>query len=168
MTSLGSLNTNKTPEETRADIEDVFRKWGIEEYRMPPRGKGSYDESALIIFYVNDEKHELKCSRFQRYRQNLRALYLILDELRLAHERGILSELARAAVAFLPAGSVETRKRPWYEVLQVTPTTSPEVAKASYQALAKQRHPDGGGSDEAMRELNAAWEEFEAARGAPA
>lgn len=163
--NLGQLTTKVSPVQTRREIEECFRKWGIDEYRIPRDGK-SQSEAALIIFYVDDRKQELKCSRFYYYRENLRALYLILDSLRKAHDRGILSELARAAVAFLPAGS--EAKRPWYEILQVTPTTSPEVVKASYKALAKQRHPDAGGSDEAMRELNGAWEEFEASGGAPA
>ncbi len=167
MSNLGQLNTRVSPEQTRREIETCFRKWGIDEYRIPRDGKGEWG-AATIVFYVNDEKHDMKCSRFSYYRENLRALYLILDSLRKAHERGILSELARAAVAFLPPGRATLEKRVWYEVLQVTPTTSPEVVKASYQTLARQRHPDAGGSDDAMRELNTAWEEFEAARGAPA
>ena len=164
--SLGSLRTDKTVQETRAEIRNVFRKWGLDDWEILPKAAG--DDVATVEFYLNGEKKSFSCKRFWDYRTNLRALYLILDPVRLAQERGILEELARMATAFLPSGSETSKKRPWYEVLQVTPTTSPEVVKASYQALAKQRHPDSGGSEDAMRELNAAFEEFEAARGAPA
>jgi hypothetical protein len=158
MSKLGQLSTRKSPTETRQDIEEVFRKWGIYEYRIP-RDSKARDGPARVIFYVNDAPHELNCMRFHEYAENLRAIYLILDSLRKAHDRGILSELARAAIAFLPPGSA-TVKRAWYEVLGVTPTTPMTVVKAAYKALASERHPDAGGSDEAMSELNAAYEEY--------
>lgn len=164
MSNLGQLRTDKTPEDTRRDIDDAFRKWGIDEYRIPRNGKGTWGE-AVITFYVNDSKQELRCDRFPDYRDNLRALYLILDALRKAQERGILQELARAAVAFLPPAPDQPRKRPWYEVLQVTPKTAAEVVKASYRALSMTAHPDKGGSEGAMAELNEAYEQFKRERG---
>lgn len=163
--NLGSLSTNKTPEETRHDIDETFRKWGIEEYRIPRNERGNVGP-ATVLFYVNDQKQALTCSRFYEYRDNLRAIYLILDSLRLAQERGILSELARAAVAMLGPG--QTAVRSWYEVLDVSPRADPDVVKASFQALARKRHPDAGGSNEAMTELNRAYEEFQRQSGVPA
>jgi len=46
------------------------------------------------------------------------------------------------------------------EVLGVREDVSLEVAEAAYRALARQRHPDAGGSNEAMQELNHAIEEI--------
>ena len=66
-----------------------------------------------------------------------------------------------AAYTALPAPARPSRN--WWEVLEVAPTTPRAVVDAAFKALAKQRHPDApGGSDEAMQELNAA---YEAARG---
>jgi hypothetical protein len=160
VSALAQLST----ERTRRDIEDCFRKWGIEEYRFPRNGqKGEYGD-ALILFYVNDDRHELKCSRFTFYRENLRALFLALDALRKAHDRGILEEYARAAIAFLPAPKQEPTRRPWYEVFQVAPNADPDVVKAVYQSMAKRAHPDAGGTDEEMAAVNQAWDSFEAER----
>lgn len=46
----------------------------------------------------------------------------------------------------------------YYRILQVHPEASPEVIQAAYRRLARQRHPDSGGSDAAMQELNEAYE----------
>lgn len=161
--ALGNLNTNKPPEETRRDIEDVFRKWGIDEFRIPRNGKGEWGP-ATILYWLNDQKQELSCSRFQYYRENLRALYLILNALRLAQERGILRELARAAAALLGPG--EPQKRPSHEILGIFPDAPLEVAEAAYRALARLRHPDHGGTEEDMKALNEAIARFRQERAA--
>jgi len=163
--NLGHLRTEKSPDETRREIDDCFRKWGIDEYRVPRDGKGEWGE-AKLIFWVNDQKQELDCRRFDYYRDNLRALYLILESLRKAQERGILSELARAAIAMLPPGPAA--KRPAHIVLGVAADSPVEIAEAAYRILARQRHPDVGGTEAAMTELNEAMEEFRRKAAAPA
>ena len=45
-----------------------------------------------------------------------------------------------------------------YRMLQVIPEAEPEVIQAAYHALARKYHPDMGGSDLQMAQLNAAWE----------
>ena len=45
-----------------------------------------------------------------------------------------------------------------YRVLQVDPAADLEVIQAAYRVLARRHHPDHSGSDEAMKQLNAAWE----------
>jgi DnaJ domain len=44
-----------------------------------------------------------------------------------------------------------------YERLQVHPAAGREVIRAAYLVLAKQRHPDAGGTTDAMAALNEAW-----------
>jgi curved DNA-binding protein CbpA len=45
-----------------------------------------------------------------------------------------------------------------YHLLQVIPDAEPEVIQAAYRALARKYHPDMGGTDLQMAQLNAAWE----------
>lgn len=166
MARYGDLHTNKSAEDTKQDIAYTFEKWGIEEYRiLPSKRNGVMHRDARVEYSINDQQHHLSCDRFWEYRTNLRAIYFVLEALRKAQERGILKELARAAIAFLPPGDGVAPKRPWYEVLQVSPKADPEVIEATYKTLAKKMHPDAGGSDEAMRELNAAIEEYRTLQG---
>lgn len=44
-----------------------------------------------------------------------------------------------------------------YETLQVIPEADADVIQAAFRTLARKRHPDVGGSEEAMAELNEAW-----------
>lgn len=60
---------------------------------------------------------------------------------------------------FAPAQYYANRyKKDWFEVLQVSPNASKTVVDAAYKALAKVRHPDAGGTEEAMKELNQAYD----------
>lgn len=47
----------------------------------------------------------------------------------------------------------------WRHVLGFEQTPTLALAKARYLELALKRHPDAGGSNAAMSELNAAWEQ---------
>lgn len=155
MPTYGSLTTTKTIAQTKRDIEEIFRKWDVDEYRILANEKAS---SATVRFWIKDKEQVLICNRFYYGAQNLRALWGILEALRLAAERGILEDLARAAMAMLPAGK---QKRPAHEVLGVMPNAPLEVAEAAYRTLAKKVHPDAPGGDaEAFRELTEALEEM--------
>jgi DnaJ-domain-containing protein 1 len=47
-----------------------------------------------------------------------------------------------------------------YRVLGVSPSDSPDVVRARFKELALERHPDRGGSEAKMRELNLAYEKI--------
>jgi hypothetical protein len=47
-----------------------------------------------------------------------------------------------------------------WDVLHLKPTAPPELVTAAYRTLAKKCHPDTGGSNERMRELNKAYAEL--------
>src|SRR5262249_36221965 len=145
----------------RAAIRETFRKWRtVQDCEIFPNLAG--DKSAQVDFWVAGKKRTLRCTRFDTFRVNLRAIYLTLEALRLADERGSLRELAAAATAFLPPPNTGPIKRPWWEVLGVMPDADDEVLDAAYKTLSKKRHPDAGGTDAAMAELNIAFEEAKA------
>ncbi len=55
---------------------------------------------------------------------------------------------------------------PWWQVLGVEETASPEAIDAAYRALAQRRHPDRpGGSHDLMADLNRARDAGLKARG---
>lgn len=53
---------------------------------------------------------------------------------------------------------VELDGLPPHRVLYVAPDAPEIVIRAAFQALAREAHPDRGGSEEVMRELNSAYE----------
>ncbi len=53
--------------------------------------------------------------------------------------------------------TIDPRRDKALEVLGLTGYALPDEIKRQYRRLARERHPDVGGSEEAMRELNAAY-----------
>lgn len=146
-----------TEARTRLDIKESFAKWGVSDYSIGGEAGSNVRPLAFVRFSVNGQEQTIRCERAWEYGANLRAIYRLLESLRLAAHYGIMEELATAAAAMLPAGR---QRRPADEVLGVAENTPLVVAEAAWRALAKERHPDAGGSDEAMAELNEAIEAF--------
>jgi DnaJ-class molecular chaperone len=72
--------------------------------------------------------------------------------------------LERAFTGFAalpPKGGTE---RPWWEVLGVTEHAPADVVKAAYRRLAAEHHPDRGGDQDKMAQLNRAYETAQARR----
>lgn len=64
--------------------------------------------------------------------------------------RGRKEEPVHAGTSAGPSGA--------YGVLHLQPTAPPELVKAAYRVMARTHHPDAGGSEEAMKRINAAYE----------
>lgn len=100
----------------------------------------------------------LSCDRFDKLHQNIRAISLTMERLRLVDEIGAYSLIAavEGAKALPPPSSIPgvvgTPDDPWYRVLQVSPDAPLAVAQAAYRALALKA---GEGSSQ-LRQLNLA------------
>jgi len=155
------LRTEKTWNETRSELGRCFDQWNVSKWsaeaNVPPgRVNGRYfthDEAAVTVrYWKGDREIVLTMQSQDSPAANLRALYLCLDAMRLLDVRG-LGETARSA--YLQLAPPAKVRDPW-EVLGLRPGASPELINAVFRELAKKAHPDQGGSDEAMAELNAA------------
>ncbi len=95
---------------------------------------------------------------YDRAEENIRSLTLALKAMRAIEEHGGSLMMERAFEGFmsLPAPSA---RRPWREVLGPLPVSAPvggAWVEEKFRILAKKKHPDKGGSADAMAELNAA------------
>jgi hypothetical protein len=150
-------------------LADVFAKWGIRNWGWEcPASNGTmgggrshwagrtFPEPSVrgvtVRFQHQTGDRVITVSKFGRPVDNLWAIQLGLDAIRLNEQRG-LDDVAREFYQALPAPA--TQRDP-YEVLGIRSDTSIEVAEAAYRALAKSAHPDAGGSEERMKELNEA------------
>lgn len=155
------LRTDKTWSETRGELGRCFDQWGVAKWtaeaNVPPtrvNGRSfSRDEAAVTVRYTRGEREiVLTMSTQDSPAANLRALYLCLDAMRLLDVRG-LGETARSA--YLQLEPPKSQRDP-FEVLGLRPNASREQIEAMFRLLAQTAHPDRGGSNEAMAELNAA------------
>lgn len=135
------------------DVE--LRRDGLP-YANQPEPK---DRGVAVYFEWKGKQHVLACDRWDKIKDNMRALEKTVEALRGIDRWGastILERSFQAFVALPPSG-----KRTWREVLGFPPQSNPDRTgiELQYRTLAKTRHPDAGGSVEAMAELNAARDE---------
>ncbi len=148
-----------TEARTRRDIKECFAKWGITDFTIGGEAGSKVKPLAFVRFSVNGQEQTIRCERAWDYGANLRAIWRLLESLRMAAHYGIMEELATAAAAMLPPGR---RQRPPHEVLGIAKDAPTPVAEAAYKAMAGIHHPDKGGTTGAMAELNEAIETIRA------
>lgn len=114
------------------------------------------DPGVAVYFERNGKQQVFACDQYDAPWKNIRAITKTIEALRGIARWGASDMLERSLSAFeaLPPPSYE---RPWWEVLGVNQRPpSRESVERAYRELARERHPDAGGSDAMMAELNAA------------
>jgi hypothetical protein len=110
------------------------------------------DQGVAVYFTLNGRPMVIACDRYQRAAANLRSLGLALEAMRqlARHGGGVMMERAFAGFAALP------RPPSCWDVLGVEEGASRADIERAFRHRAKKVHPDAGGNDYAMAELNAA------------
>lgn len=95
--------------------------------------------------------------RYLTVEANLQAIHHIIEARRVELRHGTLALVRATFQGFIalpaPKGSG------WREVLGVKQTASIEDVKGAYRKLAGEHHPDKGGDQKRMAEINRAWEQ---------
>ena len=159
-----SLKTKKTWHETMQELEGEMRRWGITQWETNyPKGVRSEalsqkeeDRTVKLTYHKNGKTVTLVMGKQNRAVDNLRVLYLAVEAMRLNERRGI-SDVLESAYLQLAA---PTQAIDPYELLEIRPDASLEVAEAAYKAKVRTVHPDKGGSELLMKRLNQAIEEI--------
>lgn len=147
-----SLNTKKNFLETRRDIAEQMRLWGISDFLVEQKGN-----AAKVTYMKNGKTVDLFMDKQETAKDNLRVLYLAIQALRLNELRGIGEIMASAYLQL--EGPVGVRDP--YEVLGIRPDASIGIAEIVYKQLAKEFHPDGIHPDATkFKEVQAAIEEI--------
>ena len=114
------------------------------------------DPGVAVYFVLGKELHCLPCDTYNRIADNIAAVAAHVEATRAIERHGV------ATVAEMFAGfkllTSPDRQRPWREVLELhnRDLIRPDDVRQAYQRLAFARHPDHGGSDAMMAELNRA------------
>lgn len=129
-------------------------------------GRAPDDPGVSCYWSTNAFKDRvIACDKWDRVHDNIHAIGLAIEGLRAIERAGATQILERAFSAFgaLPASSEAPIVRPWWDVLGIPESAigvlSIAMVDARYRELAAKAHPDRGGSDAAMAELNAAREQ---------
>jgi hypothetical protein len=172
--------TRKTWLQLEQDVGETFRKWGlniwvlrtgIDRAHAGKRYQTQAERTVAIDFWFGSRRVLLKVSRRERAVDNLALLARALEQMRLTEVRGLTEIALKLYVQMYPdqRSSPSARNIPRrpatplrnpYATLCITGDAPLEVAEAAYRALAKQAHPDLGGTGDQMKVLNAAIEQI--------
>lgn len=98
-----------------------------------------------------------RCIAIDQYsyvEDNLAAIAATLEAMRAIERHGGAAILERAFTGFAALSSSTSRN--WWEVLEVEPAAGRDKIEDAFRRMAKIYHPDVGGSESAMAELNEA------------
>lgn len=115
------------------------------------------DRGIAVYFTLKGKQMVMACDMHVRAEENMRSLTLAIEAMRQLerHGGGVMMERAFTGFEALPAPGAA---RSWRDVLGFHAVQLPTrtAIDAAWKDLAKKRHPDAGGSDAAMAELNEA------------
>jgi hypothetical protein len=132
---------------------------------LPLAGQREPNDPGIAVYWTSrDGKPQvIACDRWDRVKDNLHAVELALEAIRAIERSGASEILDRAFQGFAALPPSTSTTRSWRSVLGflgcdgingANPTVE-EVAQR-FRELARERHPDVGGSDEAFIELTKA------------
>jgi hypothetical protein len=128
-----------------------LRNDGLPRANMRPDGG---DSGVAVYFKRNGKDMVFACDKFYEACDNIYAIAKTIDAMRGIERWGASDMMERAFAGFKALTSAT--ERDWWDVLQVNRICSREVIESNFRSLLRSRHPDAGGSHEAMIELNAA------------
>lgn len=126
---------------------------------LPYSGMGQPGDPGVAVYFRYKEKPMVfACDNFNKIEDNLYAICKTIDAIRGMKRWGASEMMERTFTGFqaLPAPK---KKRDWWDILEVRRDSSPEVIRSNYLRLARDHHPDRGGSLDRMAEINRAYEE---------
>jgi hypothetical protein len=121
---------------------------------LPYAKENSSDPGVAVYFTLKGRPLVMVRDQYRTVAGNMRTLTLAIEHMRGLERHGgrFMMEKAFSAFAALPPPGW---KKPWWEVLGVKPDFRGDI-EALFREKARSRHPDAGGSDTLMAELNVA------------
>ncbi len=119
-------------------------------------GHDNPKESGVCAYFEYEgQQMAIPCDRWHRIEHNIQAIALTVEAMR-GMERWGAKHMIKAMFSGFKA--LPDIRKPWHEVLGVPPNACSADIKQAYRQRSKAAHPDVGGSDAQMAEVNAAYE----------
>lgn len=159
---------------TTKSLAGEMDRMGVDEYRASTASGGRYvkqnglpkrnanpDDPGFVLRWRKDgEQFAVACDAYTRLKDNIRAVYLWVNETRLRGQRPVRTGDTEFAAARLPSGEdAVAADPPPHEVLDVDSDAPEAVVEGAYRAKVQRVHPDKpNGSREAFERVQRAKE----------
>lgn len=123
----------------------------------PRRGRRAPEDTGVAVYFdLTGEQFCLACDHWDRIADNIVAIAKHIEASRGQERWGVATAKDTfAGFKALPAPGTKE----WHLILEVPANADRKSIDAAYRALARERHPDQGGSDAMMADLNAAYDQ---------
>jgi hypothetical protein len=115
------------------------------------------DPGVAVYFILKKRTMVMAQDKYTDISANIRSLAMAIDGMRQLRRHGGGTMMERAFSGFLAIAPPDWKK-PWREVFGVKPDWTGDLTSL-FREKAKIRHPDSGGNDNLMAELNIAYKE---------
>lgn len=150
--------------ELKKSLELMGAKYPVISTNLPLNSSGDatskfaqpQDKGVAVYFEYRGKQMVFACDRWNKVEDNVRAIHNTIDAIRGIERWGASDMLERAFTGFAQLAAPPSEE--WWDILQCRVDSSMETIKMNYRRLAKERHPDSGGTSEAMTKLNQAFD----------
>lgn len=130
---------------------------------LPRSDQKAPDDPGVAVYWETRKggRKVMAIDRYYRVADNLAAVAATLEAMRAIERHGGAAILDRAFTGFtaLPAPGSALQAAWWIVLGMNTKSPTRDELKTAYRRASMEAHPDRGGSDKAMAEVNAAYEE---------
>ncbi len=130
---------------------------------LPRSDRSNPSDPGAAVYWRKSSGAAMKCMAIDCYKavaDNLCAIAATLEAMRAIERHGGAEILDRAFQGFAALAASTSDKPHWRDVLGIDGSSvTRDVINSRYRSLASVRHPDAGGSDALMSELNIARDE---------
>lgn len=125
----------------------------------PRTGEPRPTDPGVCVYWQKKKDQPMRCMAIDRYTEvadNLAAIAATLEYMRGIERHGGAEILDRAISGLTALPAPTAGQRDWWTVLAVNTDATVDEVREAYRRLSREHHPDRGGSQERMAELNAA------------
>ena len=122
---------------------------------LPRSNQGRPGDPGVCVYW-KPAKSPMRCMAVDRYdevQDNLAAVAATLEAMRSIERHGGAAILDRAFTGFAALPAPVGGKRDWWTVLELQSNASQAEIRDAFNRLAREHHPDRGGTDERMAEI---------------
>jgi hypothetical protein len=114
------------------------------------------DPGVAIWFRWDGQQVAIPVDKYSTVEANLQSIYHIIEARRIELRHGTLAIVRATFQGFMLAAP---SSKPWWEILEVHERASIEEIRSAYRKKAAINHPDRGGDDTVMAQINEAWKQ---------
>ncbi|MBU0749176.1 MAG: J domain-containing protein [Gammaproteobacteria bacterium] len=123
---------------------------------LPRSNQARPGDPGVCVYWRKSINEPMRCMAVDRYdevQDNLAAVAATLEAMRSIERHGGAAILDRAFTGFAALPAPVGGKRDWWTVLELQSTASQAEIREAFNRLAREHHPDRGGTDERMAEI---------------